>query len=155
MSDGTSVSNRRVLVGLDAQGRSTVRSDAHDMARTYPPTGVAIQEVWWQAEVPAGPDDDGDRSGPIGLAPPPRGGVVRILTVPPFPGGAEWIPDLHFDDSVHVITLIVGRLDIVLEVGEVTLGPGDSVVLPASVHDLRNTTGEPATFVYTSFPLIR
>jgi mannose-6-phosphate isomerase-like protein (cupin superfamily) len=71
------------------------------------------------------------------------------------PGRAEWIPDLHFDDSVHVITLIVGRLDIVLEVGEVTLGPGDSVVLPASVHDLRNTTGEPATFVYTSFPLIR
>jgi mannose-6-phosphate isomerase-like protein (cupin superfamily) len=51
--------------------------------------------------------------------------------------------------------LIVGRLDIVLEVGEVTLGPGDSVVLPASVHDLRNTTGEPATCVYTSFPLIR
>jgi mannose-6-phosphate isomerase-like protein (cupin superfamily) len=155
VSDGTDGSNRRVLVGLDAQGRSTVRSDTYDMARTYPLTGVAIQEIWWQAEVPARLDDDGARVGPIGLAPPPRGGVVRILTVPPSSGGADWVPDLHFDDSMHVITLIVGRLDIVLEVGEVTLGPGDSVVLPASVHDLRNTTGEPATFVYTSFPLIR
>jgi hypothetical protein len=40
-------------------------------------------------------------------------------------------------------------------VGGVTLRPSDSAVLPASVHDLRNTTDQPATFVYTSFPLAR
>jgi quercetin dioxygenase-like cupin family protein len=147
--------NRRIVVGLDAQGRSAVLSDATDMALKHPPTGVAIQELWWQAELPARLDDHGARIGPIGLAPPQRGGVVRILTVPPSADGADWVPDLHFDDSMHVITLIAGQLDIVLEVGGVTLLPGDSVVLPASVHDLRNTTDQPATFVYTSFPLAR
>ena len=147
--------NRRIVVGLDAQGRSTVVSDAADMACAHPPTGVAIQEVWWQADVPARLHDEGARGGPIGLAAPPSGGVVRILTVPPSPGGPDWVADLHFDDSMHVITLIAGQLDIVLEVGAVTLRPGDSIVLPASVHDLRNATDQPATFVYTSFPLVR
>ena len=56
---------------------------------------------------------------------------------------------------VFIITLITGQLDIVLEVGQVTLRPGESIVLPASMHDLRNTSDVPATFVYTSFPLIR
>ena len=78
---------------------------------------------------------------------------MRILTVPPSP--VDWSVDLHFDDSMHVITLITGQLDIVLEVGQVTLRPGESIVLPASMHDLRNASDVPATFVYTSFPLRR
>ena len=145
--------NRRVLVGVDAQGRSAVVADAQDMALAYPPTGVEIQEIWWQARVPAQVDDAGARTGRIGLAAPPSGAVVRMLTVPPSP--ADWSVDLHFDDSMHVITLITGQLDIVLEVGQVTLRPGESIVLPASMHDLRNTSDVPATFVYTSFPLRR
>lgn len=145
--------DRRVVVGLDGAGRSAVVSDARDMARTHPPTGVGIQEVWWQAAVPAGLHDNGARGAPIGLAAPERGAVVRILTVPP--SGPDRPVDLHFDDSMHVLTMIAGRLDVVLEVGEVALGPGDSIVLPGSVHDLRNATQEPATFVYTSFPLVR
>jgi len=149
----TESGNRRIVVGTDAQGRSIVVSDARDMARTYPPTGVAIQEVWWQARVPARLDDVGARVGPIGLAAPPAGAVIRILTVPP--SGSGWALDLHYDDSMHVITLTEGQLDVVLEVGEVTLRAGDTIVLPASVHDLHNTTDEPATFVYTSFPLTR
>jgi len=105
--------NRRVLVGVDAQGRSAVVADAHDMALAYPPTGVEIQEIWWQARVPAQVDDAGARTGRIGLAAPPSGAVVRMLTVPPSP--ADWSVDLHFDDSMHVITMITGQLDIVLE----------------------------------------
>ena len=145
--------NRRVLVGEDAQGRSTVVTDANDMALAHPPTGVEIQEIWWQARIPAQVDDAGARTGRIGPAAPPSGAVVRMLTVPPSP--ADWTVDLHFDNSMHVITMIAGRLDVVLEVGEVTLEHGDTIVLPASVHDLRNTSGGPATFVYTSFPLRR
>ncbi len=89
MTDGGS---RRIVVGLDAQGRPVVVSDATDMARAFPSTGVAIQEIWWQSEVPARVDDPGARVGPIGLPPPPRGGLVQILTVPPSRGGADRFP---------------------------------------------------------------
>ena len=49
----------------------------------------------------------------------------------------------------------LAQLDIVLEVGEVALHAGDSIVLPGSMHDLRNMNEAPANFVYTSFPLAR
>ncbi|WP_270889685.1 cupin domain-containing protein [Pedococcus sp. 5OH_020] len=146
-------SHRRVVVGVDAEGRSGVARDARDMALAHPPTGVTIEEVWWQAEVPARLDDDGARDEVVGLAAPPAGGVVRVLTVPPAPSDRP--VDLHYDDSMHVITMLSGRLDIILEDGDVVLGAGDTIVLPASVHDLRNRHDEDATFLYTSFPLAR
>jgi quercetin dioxygenase-like cupin family protein len=145
--------NRRVVVGLDARGRSTVVRDGRDMALAYPPTGVTIQEVWWQDHIPARLNDAGSRIGSIGLAAPSGGAVVRMLTVPPT--SVDQSVDLHYDDSMHVITLINGQLDVILEVGEVALQPGDTIVLPASVHDLRNRNDDIATFVYTSFPLSR
>ena len=145
--------HRRVVVGLDDRGRSTVVRDGRDMALAQPPTGVTIQEAWWQRQVPARLNDDGVRAGSIGLAAPPGGAVVRVLTVPPTP--VDRSVDLHYDDSMHVITLISGQLDVILEVEEVALAPGDTIVLPASVHDLRNRHDVDATFVYTSFPLSR
>jgi mannose-6-phosphate isomerase-like protein (cupin superfamily) len=63
--------------------------------------------------------------------------------------------DLRYHDSLYVITMTSGKLDIVFEEGEMMLRPGDSVLLPGSVHDLRNPTDEPAGFIYTSFPLAR
>ena len=127
--------------------------DARDMALAHPPTGVTIQEAWWQGRVPARLNDDGVREESTGLAAPPSGAVVRVLTVPPT--SADRSVDLHYDDSMHVITLISGQLDVILENDEVALEPGDTIVLPASVHDLRNPHPVDATFVYTSFPLTR
>src|SRR5918911_2596976 len=128
--------HRRVVVGLDHRGRSAVVKDARDMALAHPPTGVTIQEAWWQGQVPARLNDDGVREGAIGVAAPPNGAVVRVLTVPPT--SADRSVDLHYDDSMHVITMISGQLDVILEVDEVALEQGDTIVLPASVHDLRN-----------------
>ena len=148
--------NRRVIVGVDPKGRSTVTADEKDLARNEQPNGILLQEIWWQEQVPARADDDGVRVGEIGLAAPPGGAVIRILTVPPTRFTADvWVPNLHYDDLLHVITMTSGELGVVLEEGEVTLRAGDSVILPGSVHDRRNSTDEPASFVYTSFPLAR
>jgi mannose-6-phosphate isomerase-like protein (cupin superfamily) len=148
--------NRRVIVGVDSKGRSTVTSDKKDLARNEQPNGIVLQEIWWQGRVPARTDDDGVRVGEIGLAPPPGGAVIRLLTVPPASFAAsEWVPNLHYDDSLHVITMTSGELGVIFEEGEVTLRAGDSVILPGSVHDLRNSKDETASFVYTSFPLAR
>ena len=90
------------------------------------------------------------------LEAPPHGAVIRILTIEPFDDRRDsWTPNLHCDDSLHVITMTDGEIDVVLEEGEVRLTSGDSIVLPGSVHDLRNLSGAPASFVYTSFPLRR
>jgi hypothetical protein len=49
---------------------------------------------------------------------------VRILNALPTPFPAEeWVPNLHYDDSLHIATMTSGELDIFLEEGEVTLRP--------------------------------
>lgn len=141
--------DRRVVVGLDSSGRSTVREDGRSLPTIELPNGIVRQEIWAQSQVPARSGDDGTRGGPLDPAPPDRGVVVRMLTVPPMMGVGSG-PDLHFDDAVHVITLVEGVLDIVLETETVRLQQADTIVLPASVHDLRNESSTPATFVYTS-----
>jgi len=151
----TSWANRRIIVGLEPQGRSAVVADAEDMAQTEPLTGFVVQEIWSQDRVPGAVADDGLRTGDIDIEPPGAGALVRVLTVAPLASAADWTANLHDDDNRHVLTLVSGDIDLVLEDGEVTLHAGDSVVMSGHVHDWRNTSGTPAVLVYTSFPLRR
>ncbi|MCX4834300.1 MULTISPECIES: hypothetical protein [unclassified Streptomyces] len=148
-------SARRVIVGLNATGASTVVADEQAVPRTRLPNGILLQEVWQQRDIPAGPDDHPEPEWTLGPDAPAEGAVVRILTVPAANGDGPAAPDLHTDPSLHVITMLSGELVVLLEDGEVTLGVGDSVVLRDSMHDLRNLRPRPATFVYTSFPLTK
>jgi quercetin dioxygenase-like cupin family protein len=144
---------RRVIVGTDGKGASTVVADERNLPSTRLPNGILLQELWQQRATPAGTNDRPDPAWTLGPAAPTEGAVVRILTVPAATGEALAEPDLHTDLSLHVITMLGGELIVILEDGEVTLGVGDSIVLRGSMHDLRNVQPGPATFVYTSFPL--
>ena len=144
--------NRRIVVGLTDEGRSTVHADARDIAATEPLPGFRVQEVGNKSAVPGNPEEGGASPGAIGIEPPSRGALVRILTIEPVPA-AEWVSNLHGDSNRHVLTLVSGKVDLVLEDREVPMTPGDSVVLAGHVHDWRNTYEEPAVLVYTSFPL--
>lgn len=145
--------NRRVVVGTDEGGRSSVVADAYDLAQTEPLSGFLVQEIWSQTSVPGRVGDDGTRSGDIGIEPPGAGALVRILTVAPLESADDWIPNPHGDNNRHVLTLVSGDIDLVLENDVVTLHPGDSVAMSGHVHDWRNTYGAPAILVYTSFTL--
>jgi len=148
--------HRRVIVGHNERGRSVVTDETDDLTVIEPTVGVTLHEVWRQDGIPATAEEAANPSSAGVLEAPPHGAVIRILTVEPFGGNlGSWTPHLHSDDSLHVITMTQGELDIVLEDGDVQLGPGDSIVLPGSMHDLRNLSGSPASFVYTSFPLER
>ncbi|MGD6752025.1 hypothetical protein [Streptomyces sp. BH105] len=149
------VSARRVIVGVNNTGASTVVADERAVPSTRLPNGILLQEVWQQRDIPAMPDDRPEPDWTLGPAAPTEGAVVRILTVPAANGDGPAEPDLHTDPSLHVITMLSGELIVLLEDGEVTLGVGDSVVLRDSMHDLRNVQPRPATFVYTSFPLTK
>lgn len=144
--------HRRVVVGVH-DGESAVVEDTRDLPSTELPNGIVLQELWRQPRLPARHDDWPDPNGALGPAAPAHGGVVRILTVPGSSRRPNEPVDLHTDPSLHVITMTEGRLVVVLQVGEVTLETGDSIVLRDSMHDLRNDETGPATFVYTSFPL--
>ena len=144
---------RRVIVGLNDSSASTVIADDRNLPSTRLPNGIVLQELWQQRSIPAKPKDRPDAEWTLGPAAPVEGAVVRILTVPAASGDEPARPDLHTDPSLHVITMLEGELDFILEDDEVTLGFGDSIVLRGSMHDLRNLQPRPATFVYTSFPL--
>ncbi|MFC9354844.1 hypothetical protein [Arthrobacter sp. NPDC057013] len=144
---------RRVIVGTNASKASAIVADGRNLPSTHLPNGIVLQELWQQRSIPAAPDDHPEPSWTLGPDAPAEGAVVRILTVPGAWGDTLAVPDLHTDLSLHVITMLDGELDIVLEDGEVTLAKGDSIVLRCSMHDLRNRQPRPATFVYTSFAL--
>ena len=145
-------SSRRIIVDLTDDGRSTVDADARDVAVLDPVAGFRVHEVWCQQAVPGRVDDHGARSDDAEITPPPGGALVRVLTIAPV-ALAEWVPNLHDDNDRHVLLLVSGTVELVLEDTEVTMTVGDSVVLSGHVHDWRNTSGEPAVLVYTTFTL--
>jgi hypothetical protein len=164
---------RRVLVGVDDQGRSAVTRDAPSGARTVRPSGALSVEIWRQEAVPAREGDDGVRDGPMAPMPPERGACFRVFTLPAGTkaetaadadavatafGGPEnlALSDsgvlLHRTDSLYVATVVSGRAYLVVGTGETLLGPGDSFVLPGSLHTWRNPFTEPAVMACAVFP---
>jgi mannose-6-phosphate isomerase-like protein (cupin superfamily) len=152
MSASTLDPNRRIIVGVTGDGRSTVAADARDIAEAQPVPGYRVQEVWNQPSLPAEVHDEGVTTDAIDIEPPREGALVRVLTIEPL-SRDKWVPNPHGDSNRHVLTLVSGTIDLVLEDTEVTMTPGDSVVLSGHVHDWRNCHGVPAVLVYTTFPL--
>jgi hypothetical protein len=143
---------RRVIIGTNAGGASTVVSDGPG-PETQLDNGILLQEIWQQRNLPAQIDDEPEPGWTLGPHAPTEGAVVRLLTVPAGHNTGEQTPQLHSDPSLHVITLLDGELDFVLESGQVTLLPGETIVLRDSMHDMSNRQTRPARTVYTSFPL--
>lgn len=143
---------RRIVVGVAADGRSVIADDVREIASTVPLAGYRVQELWRQGSVPGAVNDEGVVPGDIDIDPPESGAVVRVLTIQPEPE-ADWVPNPHGDNNRHVLTLVAGMVDLVLEGGVASLAPGDTVVLSGHVHDWRNSYDAPAVLLYTTFPL--
>lgn len=74
---------RRVVTGLDAEGRSRVLSDGPSPHVMEGPT-AAITEIWANAESPAAYDFKGDRAiFPMKHDPLPNGTICRVLEMKP------------------------------------------------------------------------
>ena len=164
---------RRVIVGLDRSGHSTVASDDVTRMIAIRPNGAVVQEIWRQESLPALAGDNGTRGTEVQLAPPPNGLVVRLYTCPPDSqmdleafaaaaesiygagnaGGSSGVPGIHRTQTVDIITVVQGEIHAVFESGETRLGVGDSLVLSGSMHAWSNRTELPATVVSTVFPL--
>lgn len=157
---------RRIVTGHDANGRATVVSDADagNVVRPEHRPGVAIHNIWVIDSAPAevnGPEETTDRQ--IGLLPPERGSVFRVIEFPP---ETDWIgsvdeaaaakaweslgaghvgdrekpphPLMHKTETVDFALCLEGEIVLVLDESEVLVKAGDTVVQRGTNHAWSN-----------------
>jgi quercetin dioxygenase-like cupin family protein len=158
---------RRVVVGVDADGKSTIAQDDVTATRLAGP-GNTKCDIWRLEHVPATLTGADGLNGRVITPPPPAGLVYRITTFPP---DAEWdrslgysdangqlpgsvrpeaaggIPGMHATDTFDFLTVVSGELYLILETGETLLRPGDSLVMRGQLHAWSNRTDKTATVV--------
>ncbi len=159
---------RRVVTGHDAKGRSIVSEDAVAANALG-----AITNIWATAASPA-PVDAGDAmDGPPKRLTPFAGGTsLRFFEVMPEGEGArtpeayaavraayEYMgagdalvdttrhPAMHKTETVDYVIVLKGELTLLLDDGEVTLKPMDSVIQRGTNHAWVNYGTEPALAV--------
>lgn len=168
---------RRVLSGVDADGRSAIVTDELTATRVAAP-GFTVMDVWQVDALPAKVDDPDTLGAEPVLDPPKSGLVVRLASFPPdsefnaadyaasldaFHGGDshEAADDSahgglwHLTDTVDVVTVIKGELYAVMETGETLLKPGDTFVTRGVKHIWSNRTDEPVLIVATMMAATR
>jgi mannose-6-phosphate isomerase-like protein (cupin superfamily) len=157
---------RRVISGLNEDGRSAIVADgpAENVARR--PGGSVVTDLWRLDSLPPHVHDGDGLDGAAGAAPPTGGAVVRLCTFPPdsemdmdaFEAAMSqtYGPDasrrsgirgMHRTETVDVITVLSGELCALMETGEVMLQPGDTFVQRGTWHAWRNRGRHPATIV--------
>lgn len=144
---------RRVVTGVDDQGRSTVISDGDAFG------GDAWAEVW-VTDPALGLDAVADpHDGPLALEPPAGGTAWRVFEVPPdavlrerLARTAASIPGMepdgfHITNTVDCVMVLEGEISLELDTGEVVLRPGDCVVQRGTRHAWRNRSDRPVRMV--------
>lgn len=158
---------RRVVTGADEDGRSAVVHDGE------PPHSVRLdstgfeEHAVWHVDVP--PSDvgaGGDPSGSVFQFPPPAGSATFMRAVIPprgtpvdegalvsearakFPGLLEVSdpargPGMHRTDTIDLLVVVSGAVDLVLETETVRLHTGDCIVQRGTWHSWENAGDEP------------
>jgi mannose-6-phosphate isomerase-like protein (cupin superfamily) len=151
---------RRVVTGHDARGKAVALRDGDaPNARVRQATGLTSILVWVTDESPADVSGDADRADrEIGVAPPPRGSIFRVVDFPPLDseqideaamlremglqrpdryGGAR-SPLMHRTKSIDYAVVISGEIDMLLDDSEVHLRAGDVLVQQGTIHAWMN-----------------
>ena len=146
---------RRVVTGHDAKGKAVVLIDGvAPNAKLRKATGLTSTLLWVADRSPAdnsGSSDAAERE--IGVAPPPRGSIFRVVDFPPVAefgavdnsamlremgiaaghGGARH-PAMHCTQSLDYAVVISGEIDMLLDDSEVHLKAGDVLVQRGTNH---------------------
>ena len=125
---------RRVVTGLDKDGRScilfndTVGADAGGTA------------VVWHSDVPVtnlGSGDAGARDFGIKML-----GQGTSFIIAEMPVGSDF--PMHATNTIDYIVVLRGEITLLVDTGEVALGPGDLIVDRGVIHAWRIAGPEPA-----------
>jgi len=143
---------RRVVTGMDDDGRSTFLSDGDAFG------GDAWAEVWL-TDPELGLDAVVDpQFGTAVLEPPAGGTVFRVFHVPTDAQMREAMsrstlegiePDgFHTTHTVDYVMVLEGEVSLELDTGEVLLQPGDCVVQRGTIHNWVNRGTEPCLVAF-------
>jgi mannose-6-phosphate isomerase-like protein (cupin superfamily) len=146
---------RRVVTGHDAKGKAIVLIDgAAPNAKLRKATGLVSTLLWATDESPVEVSGNADRAErEIGVAPPPRGSIFRVVDFPPAAdfgavdnaamlremgigagqGGARHA-GMHRTRSIDYAVVISGEIDMLLDDSEVHLKAGDVLVQQGTNH---------------------
>jgi len=136
---------RRVVTGVNQSGQSTIMSDGPvpDAASLIAPGQASGSDLWMEKSVPANLIDHSDPMANYSTQswPPPGGVIARVM---------KWEPGysypMHRSDTVDILFIISGQLELLLEDGSAVLTSGDCVVQRGTNHAWRVVGEEPCTF---------
>lgn len=151
---------KRVITGIDADGRSVIElvDEPTTVVRFGP--GFEVHDLWRVEDPPSSPGDGYDP--PSYSFEPERGAVFRIVVIPPdavvresIERGDRWGANtpyrstgdeygLHATDTQDLVTVLAGQVDLRMPDGaQERLGPGDVVIQRGAVHAWRNPGPDP------------
>jgi quercetin dioxygenase-like cupin family protein len=154
---------RRVVTEVDGKGRAMWGSDGRPPSFVADPeSGFGVADVWALDRAPTGIGDGADSLGEGFPLEPPVGGMSwRIIRLPaPDPraprerqflavpgreptGGRQ---GMHATDTLDLVTVLDGRIELEVEDGAVQLASGDTVVQRGTEHRWRVLDGRPCTY---------
>jgi quercetin dioxygenase-like cupin family protein len=142
---GFSAPGRRVVTGVNPSGKSVIVSDGSvPKDSTFSEIGIGSGcDLWIVNHVPA---DLNDQSDPL---------VGYVLKEWPSPGEViarmfTWLPGfeypMHHSDTIDILFVISGQVELILDEGSTVLGSGETVVQCGTNHGWRVVGNEPCTF---------
>ena len=136
--------SRRVVTGLNSEGKSTVIIDG-----PIPRLNTMSAALAWRTDS-AVADNSGsdDTAVPYSIDLLHAGGSNFATCT--FPPGAEAF--MHATDTLDYLIVLSGQVTLVLEKGEAALGPGDFVVDRGVLHGWRNDGAEPCICAVVNLP---
>jgi mannose-6-phosphate isomerase-like protein (cupin superfamily) len=135
---------RRVVTGLDAQGRSTVLFDDR-----VPLGGTSL--IWSSDTIPVDNSARADTAGPFTYEVFSSPGSTFLVTEMQ-PGATAAGPLMHATDTLDHLVVLKGRVRLHLERGSVDVGPGDCIVDRGVVHGWQVIGEEPLVMTNVLVP---
>jgi len=167
---------RRVVTGHDAAGKAVVLFDgAAPNVKLRAATRLTSTLLWVTDESPGDNSGNADRAErDIGVAPPPRGSIFRVVDFPPAAeagavdnaamlkemgiagsGAAPRHAAMHRTRSVDYAVVISGEIDMLLDDSEVHLKAGDVLVQRGTNHAWVNRGKESCRVAFVLVDAIR
>lgn len=134
---------RRIVTGLDDQGRSAVVIDG-----PIPYLDTAPVALAWRSAIPADNSGNADVVVPFDISLLHTG--TANFSICHFVGGTDAF--MHATDTLDFVIILSGRVTLVLDTGEVDLAPGDVVVDRGVIHGWRNPHAETCTAAAITVP---